>query len=179
MPSHEVYKHLKLDGDKPEIRLLELLPDSINSPLRCKLLREELHTNLPSIALSYTWDTNAPLRDVEINNLAFPVRGNFYVALERLRGDTAPVRVWADAVCIDQECVLERNTQIPLMKDNYSRAKNVFIRLGKRTPATTIEVEALHFLASVHKDESWKLEDLQVLLPDTTEDEESKKLYRC
>lgn len=52
-------------------------------------------------------------------------------ALLRFRQPKEFTRIWIDQICIDQFSVAERNQQINIMRDIYSRAKIVRIWLGE------------------------------------------------
>ena len=56
---------------------------------------------------------------------------NLFAALRRLRLEGYAMAFWIDSLCIDQECVDEKNAQIPLMRNIYSSARVVTIWLGE------------------------------------------------
>ena len=59
-----------------------------------------------------------------------PVSHNLALALRHLRSPTHPLTIWADAVCINQADVPERNSQVALMFFIYKRAVSVVVWLG-------------------------------------------------
>jgi hypothetical protein len=165
-PGHIIYTNLLLDASTEEFRLLEISPGFGHEPLHCTLLCAALYPDLSYLALSYTWAINAPLLDVKINGLDFPIRQNLYAALHQVRRSSSPVRLWADAMCINQESIPERNAQVPLMREIYSAASKVLIWLGKGNEATDHAFEALHLLATLYTDTDWVLDNLNMLLPE-------------
>ena len=59
------------------------------------------------------------------------VTENLHSALKRLQLPNQPRLIWADAICINQEDIDERGSQVRLMKDIYRRASSVVIWLGE------------------------------------------------
>lgn len=55
---------------------------------------------------------------------------NLYDALEALRLASAPRHLWIDYICINQNDLVEKATQIPLMADIYRTAQQVLVWLG-------------------------------------------------
>jgi len=137
--SHYQYQPLK----PSEIRLLQLLPrspDEEYDPIRCNIIHtsfEQCHVPdsfFSYEALSYVWggDRTVPIYCGDREILATP---NLVSALSRLRQKMPKYpgfhrTLWIDAICIDQDDVVERGHQVRLMKDIYSRARRVLIWLG-------------------------------------------------
>ena len=59
-----------------------------------------------------------------------PISHNLALALRHLRSPTHALPIWADAVCINQADVSERNSQVALMSFIYKRAMGVVVWLG-------------------------------------------------
>jgi hypothetical protein len=55
------------------------------------------------------------------------------VALQRLRSPEKIQHIWADGICINQQNILERESQVKLMGLVYTQAKMVKIWLGPDT----------------------------------------------
>jgi len=55
---------------------------------------------------------------------------NLVAALDDLRDQKRPLRLWIDAICIDQTNTQERNVQVGLMREIYSVAQRTIIYLG-------------------------------------------------
>ncbi|KAK2043605.1 HET domain-containing protein [Colletotrichum somersetense] len=91
----------------------------------------------PYTALSYVWGApEKPCRiclDGHDGNL-FAITKSLDDALRDLRDATRVRRLWADALCIDQLNVAERNAQVSLMGHIYSTAHSTVIHLGDLTP---------------------------------------------
>jgi hypothetical protein len=117
------------------------------------------------MALSYTWDVMATLHSIELNGLEFPIRENLHAALVQLRRPFTSVCQWADAICINQASIPDRNSQVPLMREIYSGATTVLIWLGEGNEQTEHGIEALRRLAIMSHDSDWIQNDLHKLLP--------------
>jgi len=122
------------------IRILRLLPSlSFDSPILYNLEEISLENDGSDIieytALSYVWGTpqNHP---VGCDGSSILVTRNCADALRHLRSRTTEVVLWVDSICINQASISEKNIQVPLMGEIYSRAKDVFIWLGHGGEAT-------------------------------------------
>jgi hypothetical protein len=77
------------------------------------------------VALSYVWGNPNKTREIFINEKSVQVTENLESALRILR-DKLPmrlgVRLWADALCINQNDVKERSTQVQRMREIYQKA---------------------------------------------------------
>jgi len=69
------------------------------------------------------------------------IQANLRNALEHLRHDKNPVRLWADALCINQIDDDEKANQIALMGSIYNRAFNVRIWLGGESEQSDIAMD--------------------------------------
>jgi len=67
------------------------------------------------------------------------VTDNLYAALDQLQHCVAiktGLRIWVDALCIDQNNLEEKAYQIELMHKIYAQAQHVVIWLGPESPWT-------------------------------------------
>ena len=135
---HEsLYEPLELS--RRQIRLLkveQLDLDGQGRPiLYCSLVVVSLDQNPEYDALSYTWGDADDLENIHINSRVLLIRRNLFNALCTLRNSgVLQGYIWADAVCINQEDVYERNQQVELMTDIYTDAQTVRIWLGLDMP---------------------------------------------
>ena len=120
-------------SDPREIRLLHLLPGSDSETIRCNLsihLLDHLSHRQSYEALSYEWGVPGQSSFVEVNGRRHRIQRNLFAFLKVLRS-TNDVRVlWADAICIDQSDVGERNQQVAIMRDIFKEAERVLSWLG-------------------------------------------------
>jgi hypothetical protein len=91
-------------------------------------------------ALSYTWGpprlddpayTEADRLSITINGLNVKVYPNLFDALQSLRSSQLTEHYWIDAICINQDDILEREAQVGIMDRIYKSAKQVDLWLGK------------------------------------------------
>lgn len=84
-------------------------------------------------ALSYTWASTFPDTQILCDNRIVTVSGNCELALRRFlkrkRGDPPLLPLWVDSICIHQADVDERNAQVAMMGDIYSKASYVLVWL--------------------------------------------------
>ncbi|KIM93325.1 hypothetical protein OIDMADRAFT_74457, partial [Oidiodendron maius Zn] len=86
--------------------------------------------NPPSyIALSYCWGDQSETQTISIDGRKFQVTSNLEAALRQLRADGC-VRLWADAICINQQDTEERSKQVLQMSYIYKRARKVVAWTG-------------------------------------------------
>lgn len=108
-----------------------------DTPIRCELSVAHLTTNPVYAALSYVWgDPSTPPDHVFCNGVPIPVTSNCYQALQHLRAINGSFVVWIDAVCINQHDPSDKERQIGLMGEIYSRARTTYVWLGTASEAT-------------------------------------------
>ncbi|KAF6829584.1 ankyrin and het domain-containing protein [Colletotrichum plurivorum] len=86
-----------------------------------------------STALSYVWGSGEKPCQILLDGQAFAITRSLHDALRDMRDGTRVRRVWADALCINQLDIPERNGQVALMRRIYSGANNTVIYLGDLT----------------------------------------------
>lgn len=121
-----------LDSDSYEVRLLKLHPDYLDGkgPLRVSLEYASLIDPPEYIGLSYCWGDASKLSGAiidigERSSVEMKLTYNLAQALRALRPKKGNTWLWADALCINQEDLMERSQQVRLMRQIYSRAKEV------------------------------------------------------
>jgi hypothetical protein len=137
-----VFKYQPLDSSLDSIRLLILEPtnDTEDSEtLRCRPVHTTFLQRPVYTALSYTWGSPDEGKAIYLNGESFLARINLYRALVAIRRYSykeprGEVALWADAICIDQSNMAERNYQVGLMDYIYSRAYAIYIWLGEMPP---------------------------------------------
>jgi hypothetical protein len=136
-------------------RILTLFPaPSFVSPLRCDLQARLL---VPSMlehdyeALSYTWG-DPHLTSVVLfpDNTTIPITANLESFLRHRREIDSPVCIWVDALCINQEDILERNSQVQRMGMIYATAARLTVWLGPAHSDSDMAIEALRSAARNH-----------------------------
>jgi hypothetical protein len=89
-------------------------------------------TTPPYIALSYTWGDPRDVVPLQVGGTTMMVTRNLRDALIAIRSEPliSSFPVWADAVCINQNDIKERNNEVKKMLEVYRRASRVIIWLG-------------------------------------------------
>jgi hypothetical protein len=85
-------------------------------------------------ALSYVWGSSTETKRIEINGKAVLITTSLDLALRDLRDTNRILRLWVDALCIDQSNTEERNQQVSLMGNIYATAQHTIIHLGPSSP---------------------------------------------
>lgn len=112
------------------IRLLQLLPGAVSDPLQTKLVETSIDDGLAFEALSYVWGDPNVRAEIECEGKEFMITKNLDHALHHLRQPTSSRLIWIDAICINQDSTSERNQQVQLMKEIFTRATRVIVWLG-------------------------------------------------
>ncbi|KAF5547944.1 heterokaryon incompatibility het-6 [Fusarium napiforme] len=132
-----------LNKDKREIRLLEILPNTPDGKVNCKL-----HTVTPDVyytCLSYVWGDPNITEEIIVDGVSRQVTVTLATALRHVKKhwiniesksdpdlDTSKFRLWADALCINQKDLTERLHQVDMMADIYSSAVMVLAWLSSK-----------------------------------------------
>lgn len=125
----DVFAHEPLDTSKATIRVLKLTSFSKKKGIRCILKHIDLADDA-YVCLSYTWGEDTPSHTIYINDRCFQVRDCLWTFLQKAQKQEIRDWLWIDAICIDQQNTAERNQQVRLMGDVYSRAKHVLVYAG-------------------------------------------------
>ncbi|KAF1844477.1 uncharacterized protein K460DRAFT_282392 [Cucurbitaria berberidis CBS 394.84] len=130
------------------IRLLRLHPGAEDETVSCSLeLIEDFRSSPQYHALSYCWGDENDLTELSCNGEASAVINNLYAALHRLRQRKQSTLVWADAICINQESIFERNQQVSIMNKIYfhaSRASYGLVPAMRTTDFTHAEWQSFY-----------------------------------
>ena len=156
------YKYTPLCADRQEIRLITLLPGRFSDAIVIELSQESLSSPGSSVpryeALSYSWgsaQTSATVFAREYTDVPrrphcqhqtlslIPATENLALALAHLRHPENSRVLWVDAICIDQQNVAERSSEVSRMKEIYTFAQKVLIWLGPDGGHGTLGVRAL------------------------------------
>jgi hypothetical protein len=88
--------------------------------------------------------------EIQVDGEKFKTPGNAYHALRELRDPVEPRVLWIDAICIDQQNLEEKQQQILLMKDIYTRASRVVVWLAEPRAKSDLVVSLLDELNAQH-----------------------------
>ncbi len=136
---------------KTEIRIIELLPPASSEPsaLHCKLVSKNLSCKPEYEALSYAWGEANYVDRIQLPTGQLDITSSLAAALRRLRYPDRTRRLWADAICINQKCTIEKEFQVALMSQIYGNAQNVLAWLGVGTEETSNAIYALRDVAKL------------------------------
>jgi hypothetical protein len=130
--SDDIFSYEKLSGDA--FRLLKL-PNK-NEPRLYELEHYDLYAaSTPQyLALSYSWGRAKSEVEITLNKKKLRLPGkNLEIALEYLIDRYPGEYLWTDAICINQDenAQEEKASQIPRMKDIYTRTAKCVVWLGE------------------------------------------------
>ncbi|KAF4629992.1 hypothetical protein G7Y89_g8154 [Cudoniella acicularis] len=169
MESENGYRYTPL-SDADFIRLISIKPQSKYSfkPSKISLTITNHQLNqIPEFdCLSYTWGDPTPpyskqaktskdvfesTGEILLNEHKFPVKRNLMDALTRLSRMSLREKshyIWIDALCINQQDLDERASQVAIMDKIYREARNVIVWLGQENEFTK---DAISLLKKIHK----------------------------
>jgi hypothetical protein len=121
-----------LDFQKKQIRILILHP-SIDRKARVE--GHFVHCDLAEAptyaALSYVWGERRHGGSIILEGSKLTIPTNLQQLLLRLRHSHSKRTLWADAICINQDDIQERNNQVSYMAQIYRKATMVIVWLGE------------------------------------------------
>ena len=139
------------------IRLVTIFPGvrrplGRSDPLHCELEHARLDQHPQYEALSYVWGDPTVKEPIYLGKIQFSITQNLHAALLRLRSEQKGLRLWIDAICINQCDITERNIQVSLMGDIFRAASGVTVWLGEQSHldkrSTALALEFLKKLSS-------------------------------
>ncbi|KAJ0125211.1 hypothetical protein J7T55_006556 [Diaporthe amygdali] len=131
-----------LDPSTRQIRLLQVSCTEVDedfAPVICRLVTASLDDpSIRYIALSYVWGFETSQTPLVVDGKECNITANLFEFLVRYRKisyvvpqwELANFPVWIDAVCINQEDIPERNSQVQMMGSIYRSATRTISWLG-------------------------------------------------
>lgn len=130
MSSSTKYQYVPLPSAR-SIRVFNLEPAWQKScPIKGTLSIVHLDDQPNFEALSYVWGKVTTMAPINVHESVLEVTPNCLDALRGLRRRFMRRTLWIDAICIDQQSGTEKNQQVPLMGEIYSRAATVLVWLN-------------------------------------------------
>jgi hypothetical protein len=124
LPTYSANRHIT--------RVLRLLPDSnFSAPVRCELQEVSLDEKPVYEAISYCWGAPLEFHPILCRDKRLNVSPNLTAALRHLRRPETHRALWADAICISQDDILERSQQVQMMQNIFEGAEHVLVWLGE------------------------------------------------
>ena len=134
--ARHVYQPLLNDSNDFPFRLLKVhKATNLNEDIKCELIYTSLRQRPDYEALSYTWGDLKNTSSIHLHGDHHVITTNLDLALRRLRLPDQDRIVWADAICINQADVIERNEHVKDMREIYTHAKRVLVWLGEEGQA--------------------------------------------
>ncbi|KAH8751267.1 heterokaryon incompatibility protein-domain-containing protein, partial [Diaporthe sp. PMI_573] len=155
-----------LGSSTREIRLLKIVNAEKleeGGPIRCSLHVVPLSDATSFTALSYVWGESGSTEEVWMDGSPVQVRANLTVALRwtpyhwlrHFPGrPVSELRIWADALCIDQQNLSERNHQVAMMGDIYTQTEVVMSSIASENPSIRLALETyrdIHATLKAHR----------------------------
>ena len=161
-------------------RIFELEPGEFSDPIVGRLVPQPIDGNPdegPYEAVSYVWGDPQKRRDITIDGETLSIPENLHGALMAFRHRPSPDpgtglpqqqvrRLWADAICINQEDLAERISQVEQMACIYADARSVLAWLGweEGEEGRRHTQDAIRFIHSFMEDPEAGLRDARILL---------------
>ena len=167
--SEQLYK--TLNDSRSEIRVLEILSTGSTETFECRLHTVSLDDKPAYAALSYVWGDSKITEDIQVNDQRVSITTNLAAALRHVKAhwqtalldrDPASFRIWADALCINQADLAERQSQVQLMKRIYSGAEMVISWVGQDLEGIDLAFEIYKTILAETKDQGPKSEDFSM-----------------
>ncbi|KAF5633204.1 cytochrome P450 monooxygenase cytochrome P450 monooxygenase [Fusarium sp. NRRL 25303] len=153
LPTSSLYADLNIYGR--QIRLLNICSTEADTEYCLEVA--DLDQKLNFHALSYEWGNPNVTEAITVNGHSIQVTQNLANALryapKHIESTDGRLRIWADAICINQKSEEEKNHQVPLMGDIYSMADVVLCWLGLPCETVIRGMEAVQTIAwnrSIH-----------------------------
>ncbi|KAF2835461.1 hypothetical protein M501DRAFT_999224 [Patellaria atrata CBS 101060] len=142
----QTYRYSQLKHEK-QTRLVTVLPGHGEEAIRCEIEQAEIGNRKGKgkgyIALSYVWGSGLKQKSIFLGGTNFFVTDNLFAALWHIRSYDESLRVWIDAICIDQTNLSERAVQVRHMKQIYENASEVLIWLGPEAYGSRFAMDKL------------------------------------
>ena len=130
------------------IRLVTIFPGSGISAVKCELQPAVLGPQIPEyVALSYCWGNATQKAWINCNGQRLTLTKNLLNAIRRLRRKNETITLWIDQICINQEDLEERSSQVQLMRKIYKSASSVLIWLGDEADKSNMAIELMSRLS--------------------------------
>ncbi|KAK9439759.1 heterokaryon incompatibility protein-domain-containing protein [Metarhizium brunneum] len=117
-------------SDSFNIRVIEIEPAiDLEADLRCEIKHIDVSKNETFSALSYVWGPPVFSHRIYCGNAQLAITLSLDRALRRLR-KAGRLRLWVDAVCINQKDTKEKDQQVQRMGQIYGYAQSTLVWLG-------------------------------------------------
>ncbi|KAF2108805.1 heterokaryon incompatibility protein-domain-containing protein [Lophiotrema nucula] len=129
------------------IRLLKVMLEPESRTLTIQLV-EKLLDQVDFDALSYVWGSQMERIPIKCNGKRLDIGVNLHAALHERRRRRCTKPLWADQICINQEDIEEKTSQVRMMRDIYATADRVIVWLGEQQPE---DIDGLHLVERLYE----------------------------
>jgi len=167
----ELYKYVELE--KGQIRIFHLLPGNNGSQVSGEISIVNIEDEgIEYSALSWEWGNVPPTESIRLRNQQGSTRGkeepfsrmlvkpNLLAGLKALRNKDKSLKLWIDAICInqveknddhtqEQQKNLEKSFQIAMMTDIFEKATKVLVWLGPEADDSDIAMDFIPKLVAI------------------------------
>jgi hypothetical protein len=113
------------------IRLLNLLPGNDADPIQATLHEHDLD-HIPAFeTVSYVWGDPTITESITCNGIPLKITQSLHDALCQFRLTSGSRLLWTDAICINQQDLDERASQVMIMHDIYRLSRRCLVWLGR------------------------------------------------
>lgn len=162
-----LWKAVPLECDATSIRIFTIDSVDHGANLQCTFRTVPLSESPCFTAISYTWRKALGPRErsfedvlsaqsngkIACNGFEVQVLENLHHALRQLWAScNRGTEFWADALCIDQDNVSERNHQVAAMAEIFRSAQNVIVWLGRSTSSVSRAMEFMNLMSGLTGD---------------------------
>lgn len=144
-----VYQYKQLNRERKEIRVLDVQPFTSDGMVQCSVRHVSLLDDPISNyeAVSYVWSLikGDPVC-IKLDGHTISVPPAAEDVLKNLRHPAKKRVLWVDAICINQEDMEERASQVALMGEVYSKTACTVIWLGAADDSTSMAFTSLGIL---------------------------------
>ncbi|CAK4030289.1 Hypothetical predicted protein [Lecanosticta acicola] len=176
------FEHTPLPRDGHHIRLVRfrsVTQENSDEPLTLSLMTAKLSDQPVFNALSYEWGHSAACHEIIIDGRPFMIRENLYRFLRVLsRSAQNSLPCFTDAICINQEDLLERNAQVQAIGEVYSGAAKVLVWLGPSTKESDFIFDLCNDAASASADDAEVVDRVSNIDPNTEEGDALDTVYQ-
>jgi len=131
-------------------RILCLDPSAKGDQLAGRLEYIDLERPSQYEALSYVWGDNDKEHIIQIEGRSIAITFSLFSALKDLRHESQNRRIWADAICINQNDLEEREQQVSIMGTIYRAASRVVTYIGPESEDSSAAIQFGRELIKFH-----------------------------
>lgn len=124
------FQYSHFEDAAAQIRLLRICSfDNATEKVELRMTSHFIKDAPEFVAISYTWGSPSNLSSVLLNDSRIEVRENCHNALLQCRQQNIKQHIWIDSICINQDDVDEKGTQVAMMASLYRHASQVLVSI--------------------------------------------------